>query len=102
MGGREATMGKRPYPSEFRQQMVELVRAGRSPEKLAEEFEPSAQTIRNWDCQADLDEGKRKDGLTSEEQQELRRAPSGLRAWINRGSPISPTCARGRAGSTWP
>ncbi len=51
-------MGKRPYPPEFRQQMVELVRAGRSPEKLAKEFEPSAQTIRNWICQADLDEGR--------------------------------------------
>ena len=37
-----------PYPPEFRQQMVELVRAGRSPEALAKEFEPSGQTIRNW------------------------------------------------------
>jgi transposase len=37
-----------PYPLEFREQMVALVRAGRSPEALAEEFEPSAQTIRNW------------------------------------------------------
>ena len=31
-----------PYPPEFRRRMVELVRAGRSPEELAEEFEPSA------------------------------------------------------------
>ena len=62
-----------PYPPEFRQRMVELVRAGRSPEELAREFEPSGQTIRNWVCQADLDEGKRTDGLTSEEQEELRR-----------------------------
>jgi hypothetical protein len=37
-----------PYPLEFRQRMVELVRAGRTPEELAEEFEPSAQAIRNW------------------------------------------------------
>ena len=36
-----------PYPPEFRQQMVELVRAGRSAEELAREFEPSAQAIRN-------------------------------------------------------
>lgn len=27
-----------PYAAEFRQQMVELVRAGRSPTELAEEF----------------------------------------------------------------
>ena len=31
-----------PYPSGFREQMVELVRSGRSPEELAREFEPSA------------------------------------------------------------
>ena len=37
-----------PYPPEFRRQMVELVRTGRSPDSLAQEFEPSGQTIRNW------------------------------------------------------
>jgi transposase len=62
-----------PYPPEFRQQMVELVRFGRSPEELAREFEPSAQTIRNWVDQADRDEGRRSDGPTSPEREELRR-----------------------------
>ena len=62
-----------PYPPEFRRQMVEMVRAGRSPEELAEEFEPSAQTIRNWLVQTVRDEGLRHDGLTSEEREELRR-----------------------------
>ena len=37
-----------PYPPEFRRQMVELVRAGRTPRELAREFECSDQTIRNW------------------------------------------------------
>ncbi len=37
-----------PYRAEFRQQMIELVRAGRTPEELSREFEPSAQAIRNW------------------------------------------------------
>ena len=46
-----------PYPPEFRRQMIELVRVGRSPEELAKEFEPSAQAIRNWVAQADRDEG---------------------------------------------
>ena len=41
-----------PYPPEFRQQMVELVRAGRTPGDLAKEFEPSDQTIQNWVAQA--------------------------------------------------
>jgi transposase len=33
-----------PYTPEFRRQMVELVQAGRSPDELAREFEPTAQT----------------------------------------------------------
>ena len=62
-----------PYPPEFRARMIELVRAGRNPEELAREFEPSAQTIRNWVNQADRDEGRRDDVLTSAEREELRR-----------------------------
>jgi len=62
-----------PYPAEFRRQMVELVRAGRTPEELAKEFEPSSQAIRNWVRQADRDEGRRADGLTTVERDELRR-----------------------------
>ncbi|SNR96720.1 transposase [Streptosporangium subroseum] len=61
------------YPPEFRRQMVELVRAGRSPEELAKEFQPSAQSIRLWVRQADLDQGRRDDGLTSAERDELAR-----------------------------
>ena len=53
----------RPYAAEFRRRMVDWVRAGRTPESLGEEFEPSAQAIRNWLRQADRDEGRRTDGL---------------------------------------
>ena len=62
-----------PYPPEFRRQMVELVRAGRTPEELSREFEPTAQSIRNCVCQADIDEGRRDDGMTSDEREEVRR-----------------------------
>jgi len=62
-----------PYPEEFRQQILELVRAGRKPEELAKEFEPTAQTIRNWLKQAELDQGQRHDGLTRDEKAELAR-----------------------------
>lgn len=62
-----------PYSSEFRRQMVELVRSGRSAEELSREFEPSAESIRNWVRQSDLDEGRREDGLTSAEREELNR-----------------------------
>ena len=61
-----------PYPQSFRDQMVELVRAGRTPEELAREFEPTAESIRNWVAQADRDGGLRHDGLTSSEREELR------------------------------
>ncbi|MGQ0659057.1 MAG: transposase [Chromatiales bacterium] len=57
-------MSKRrsPYPPELRRQMVERVRAGRNPEELAREFEPSAQAIGNWVAQAARDSGRRSDG----------------------------------------
>ena len=68
-------MGKTrsPYPAEFRWRMVELVRAGRTPEALSREFEPTAQSIWNWVRQAERDQGVRQDGLTSNDTEELRR-----------------------------
>ena len=62
-----------PYPAEYRDQMVELVRSGRCAEELSREFEPSAQAIRNWVAQADRDAGRRRDGLSSTDREELGR-----------------------------
>ena len=62
-----------PYPPELRRKIVELHRTGRSIKSLAREFEPCANTISNWVRQADLDDGVRDDGLTTEERAELRR-----------------------------
>ena len=67
------------YPPEFRRQLIELVRAGRTPEQLAQEFEPSAQTIRNWIHQAERDAGQRTDGLSTPEREELTRLRRELR-----------------------
>jgi transposase len=64
---------RRPYSPEFRQRIVDLVRKGRTPEEVARQFEPSAQAIRNWVRQADRAAGRRQDGLTTAEQEELRR-----------------------------
>jgi transposase len=61
------------YPLEYRRRIVELARAGRKIEELAREFEPSANAIRKWVKQAELDEGLRSDGLTSSEREELNR-----------------------------
>jgi len=62
-----------PYAPEFRRQMVELVRSGRTPEELSREFEPTAQAIWNWVRQAERDAGRRDDGLPEAERAELAR-----------------------------
>ena len=64
---------RNPYPAEFRDQIVALAHAGRSVEDLAREFEPCAATIHGWIKQADRDGGRRADGMTSDEREELRR-----------------------------
>ena len=67
---------KPPYPAAFREQIVELVRAGKSPSALSREFGPSAQSIANWVAQAARDEGKPlpgKEGLSGAEREELVR-----------------------------
>ena len=61
------------YPPAFRRQMIELVHAGRSPEELAREFEPTAQSIRNWVALGGGDAGRGNGGLTTAEREELNR-----------------------------
>ena len=50
LGKKEMNMPRTrtPYSLEFRQQILELVRTGRTPNELAREFEPSRETIRQW------------------------------------------------------
>lgn len=65
-----------PYSPEFRRQMVDLVRAGRSADDLAREFEPTAQSICAWVALADRQEGCREekgDTLSTAERDELAR-----------------------------
>lgn len=78
MGGKAKTPGadspaKGRYPPELRNQVLEFVRAGRSPRSLARELAPSEQTIRNWVKQAELDERGRSAGLATGVQRELVR-----------------------------
>lgn len=61
------------YTDEFKQQMVALVRTGRTPADLAREFPPSIKTLRKWARQADLGAGVRVDGTTTAEKDELKR-----------------------------
>jgi transposase len=70
-----------PYPEEFREQMVELVRVGgRSPAELSREFPCSASVIRNWVAASEPAPAQAKDratpagsSLTSAERAELDR-----------------------------
>lgn len=70
----EMPRSRPPYPAEFRQQMIELVCAGRTLAELARKFECTAQTISNWVAQATHDTGKPgpgKDGLATAEREEM-------------------------------
>ena len=61
------------YAPEFKRQMVDLLRSGRTAASLAKEFPPSAWTIALWAKQDARDGGKGDGGLTSAEREELTR-----------------------------
>ena len=63
-----------PYPPEFRAEAVRLIReGGRTSDQLARDLGCSVPVIRNWVRQADLDAGRRSDGLTTAEREGLAR-----------------------------
>jgi len=67
---------KPPYPAAFKQQIIELAMAGRTPAELSREFGISAQSVTAWVAQAAANTGKPvrgKDVLTSAEREELAR-----------------------------
>src|SRR2546427_12212355 len=66
-----STMG-RPYPLEFRRQMVALVRSGRTADDLQREFRVSRESIRLWVAQAEQEGGDR-EALKPDERAELDR-----------------------------
>ncbi len=64
----------RPHPPEFRRRAVELARLREKPvTHIAEDLGISDSCLRNWMRQADLDEGRRAEGLTRAEREELVR-----------------------------
>ena len=76
--GEESTMPKsRPgYPPEFRQRSIALMRKGRTPESLAEQFELPARTIRYWLAQPAwaLERGRGSSGAGGRPVSGVRRA----------------------------
>jgi len=59
---------RKPYPSEFREQLVVLVWARRTPDALAREFELSVQSIANWVAQMNRKGGRQTDGPSTAER----------------------------------
>lgn len=63
-----------PYPPAFRAEAMRLVRtSGKPMAQIARELEVTSETLRIWMKQADIDDGQRHDGLTTEETEEVRR-----------------------------
>ncbi len=63
-----------PYPAEFRANAVKLLRSsGKTIPELARDLGCSTESLRNWSKQTDRDAGRRTDGLTTDEREELGR-----------------------------
>jgi transposase len=63
----------RVYPPEFRSNIIELARSGKSVSAIAKEYDLARLTITNWLKQDDLDSGRRSDGLTAAENAEVAK-----------------------------
>lgn len=63
----------RPYPLEFRTDAVRLVRSGTPLRRVARDLNIAGETLRHWVKQEAIDSGERRDGLTTEEREELRK-----------------------------
>ena len=70
----------RPHPPEFGQRAVELARLKDKPvAQIAVDLGISDSCLRGWMKQADLDEGRRADGLSTAEREELVKLRRELR-----------------------
>ena len=61
-----------PYPAEFRQEAMRVLRSGVPLARLAGELGVSQQTLRNWRSQDEADRGERSDVLSTDERARLR------------------------------
>ena len=71
-------MGRRGYPAEFRQRVLDLGAAGRRVEDIARDLGISDQTVYSWRRQDRIDRGLEA-GLTSTERAELISARRRIR-----------------------
>lgn len=72
--GRKKPRPRRSFTPEFKAEVVELVRQdGNTVASVARDLDLTETAVREWVKQADLDHGRRNDGLTSSERAELAR-----------------------------
>jgi transposase len=65
---------RRFFPPEYKAEVVELIRStGKTVGQVAKELDLTETAVRQWVKQADLDAGRRTDGLTTAERDELRQ-----------------------------
>ena len=64
---------RRFFPPEYKAEVVELIRSGKTVGQVARELDLTETAVREWIKRADLDAGRRADGLTTAERDELRR-----------------------------
>jgi transposase-like protein len=74
----EDGMGRRGYPAEFRQRVLDLISAGRRVADVAHDLGISEQTVYSWRRQERMDQGI-EPGLTSVERAELAAARRRIR-----------------------
>lgn len=68
----------RPYPPEFRERAIALVREGRQIKQTAADLDIHEVTLHSWLRQDDIDHGRRP-GRTTREDAELRAAKNRIR-----------------------
>lgn len=69
----------KPYPKEFRDDVVAVARKGQAPlSQIAKDFGISEGSLTNWMKQADIEDGRRP-GLTDADRAELREAKKRIR-----------------------
>ena len=65
---------RRFFPPEYKAEVVELIRStGKTVGQVARELALTETAVREWVKRADLDAGRRTDGLTTAEREELRK-----------------------------
>lgn len=71
--GKKKPRPRRSFTAEFKADIVARCRQGdRTVRQIAQDFDLTETAVRAWTKQAELDDGTRTDGLTSDEAAELR------------------------------